>query len=260
VLSVPFAALFTYFVWMGRVVDAVPFLVASAALDALDGAVARKVGKATKGGAFLDSAIDRVNDVIIFYSLPALGVPWPVAYFWITGSLLVSLVRAAAEREGISLAGKGMMERGDRILALLMLIALYSAEIRFYPIKDFRYVPGLAAGVAALIWLTVLQRIYLTRSSFAAWTGLNAASVVVLLFAYGWWDPLGTLGVSGGLSSAYLIFRYLSLGGKFPMGIVDALTDSLILLTFIFMKGIPSWLLFTVRTARYFRELRKART
>jgi len=246
--------------WKGQVLEATPFLLLSVTLDAVDGAVARMTGRVSKAGAFLDSAIDRLNDVIIFMSLPTLGVPWTVTYFWITGSILVSLIRAIAESEGKELVGKGIMERGDRIAALLLLILIHWAESRFYPTSEMRYVPALAAGVAALIWLTVFQRLYYTNSPKAFWVGFNASAVILVLFVYGWWDPLGIVGISGGLSCAYLVLRFLSLGGKFPASKADAIVDAGVMLSFIFLRGVPSWAFFFYRVFHYFRELRASQT
>lgn len=258
--SVPFAILFTILMWKGQRLEAIPFLLLSVAFDAIDGAVARMTGRTSKAGAFLDSAVDRLNDVIIFMSLPTLGVPWTVTYFWITGSILVPLIRAVAESEGKELGGKGIMERGDRIAALLILILIHWLELKFYPASELRYVPALAAGVAALIWLTVLQRLYYTNSTKAFWVGFNASAIVLVLFVYGWWDPLGVVGVSGGLSCAYLVMRFISLGGKFPASKADALVDAGMLLSFIFLRGLPSWAFFFFRVFYYFRELRGSRT
>ena len=259
-LSVPFAITFTYFVWKGSVLEAIPFLLVTALLDAIDGAVSRMTGKSSKAGAFLDSATDRLVDVILFYSLPALGVPWTVTYLWITGSIIVPSLRAAAEAEGLKLAGKGLMERGDRLLALLILILIYLGESKFVSVEGFRYVPAVAAGVTALIWLTVFQRLYYSKSLKSFWVGFNLSVVVLVLFFYGWWDPLGTLGVSGGVALFYLILKFISLGGRFPVSRLDAALDSLALLSFIAVKGVPSWVLWAVRCCLYFRALSRQQT
>ncbi|HIH90918.1 CDP-alcohol phosphatidyltransferase family protein [Ignicoccus hospitalis] len=259
-LSIPFAATFTYLVWKGMVLEALPFLLLSTLFDALDGAVARLTGKTSKAGAFLDSAVDRLNDTIIFYSLPALGVPWTVTYLWITGSIIISSVRAAAESEGVALAGKGIMERGDRLLALFSLILVYLIEQHFTTMENFRYVPAVAAGITALIWLTIAQRLYYSNSLRSFWVGFNLSAITIVLFFYGWWDPVGTLGVSGGLALVYLILKVTALGEKFPLSKADSVIDSAALLSFIVGKGLASWLLWFVRCCYYFKILRGRRT
>ncbi len=256
ILSLPLAVAFTYFVWTGHVGKAILALVLGALLDALDGAVARLSGKASSAGALLDSSIDRLVDVIVFFSLPALGVPWSVTYLWITGSLIVSLIRALAEAEGVELRGKGLMERGDRLLALLILLLLFLAEKKVYPLKEVRYVPALATGITALIWLTVLQRLYYTSSTKAFWAGINSIAVAWVLLYYGWYDPFGIAGVAGGLACAYVAARGLSLGLTFPVNRVDAILDALTLLSFIFFRGVPSWSFYFIRLAMYYKALK----
>src|SRR5690606_26628003 len=78
-----------------------------APLDALDGALARKLGRKMGGfGAFLDSTLDRLAEIILFggFIYYYVQVDNPVmlatAYIAVTGSLMVSYTRSKAETLG----------------------------------------------------------------------------------------------------------------------------------------------------------------
>jgi CDP-diacylglycerol--glycerol-3-phosphate 3-phosphatidyltransferase len=117
------------FRWAGLAI----FIVAP--LDALDGALARKIGRTNGGfGAFLDSTLDRLAEAILFagfiYYFTAQEEPWLVlaSYAAVTGSLLVSYTRARAESLGLS-AKIGILSRVERygviVLALLLNVPAY---------------------------------------------------------------------------------------------------------------------------------------
>ncbi|MCS7001717.1 MAG: CDP-alcohol phosphatidyltransferase family protein [Dehalococcoidia bacterium] len=98
-------------------------LLVAAAFDLLDGAVARLTGTTSAFGAFLDSTIDRVSEAVVLVGVGALltlhgdQVGQMVAFAALTGSLLVSYVRARAE--GLGLHGEvGVMDRPARVLTL----------------------------------------------------------------------------------------------------------------------------------------------
>ena len=92
--------------------------------DVFDGSVARQRGTEGRSGAFMDSVLDRVSDMILFSSL-----------FWVLAergdttyaalalvtlvvSLLVSHIRAEAEAAGLTLT-EGIFQRLERVLALM---------------------------------------------------------------------------------------------------------------------------------------------
>ncbi|MEM3267334.1 MAG: CDP-alcohol phosphatidyltransferase family protein [Conexivisphaerales archaeon] len=88
-------------------------------MDMLDGAVARKLGKVTARGGFLDSNLDRAgeaaiylglilsNDIIALYAATAMAL-----------SLLVSYARSRAEASGLKAEGVGYGERAERLIIL----------------------------------------------------------------------------------------------------------------------------------------------
>ena len=96
-------------------------------LDVIDGAVARKTGKSSKFGAFLDSTLDRLSDGIIILGLMygQLIYPWDENWNYLIGftsliiMLLISYTRSRAELEGVIMAGIGLMERGERYFILV---------------------------------------------------------------------------------------------------------------------------------------------
>ena len=92
--------------------------------DVFDGSVARQRGTEGRSGAFMDSVLDRISDMILFSSL-----------FWVLAergdttyaalalvtlvvSLLVSHIRAEAEAAGLTLT-EGIFQRLERVLALM---------------------------------------------------------------------------------------------------------------------------------------------
>jgi CDP-diacylglycerol--glycerol-3-phosphate 3-phosphatidyltransferase len=97
---------------------AVVVLLAGAALDALDGMVARTKGCASPAGAVLDAFVDRVADAAPFVGLAIYFREHPIA-LTITlaamlSSSLVSYARAKADIYGLALPN-GLMRRHERI-------------------------------------------------------------------------------------------------------------------------------------------------
>lgn len=125
------------------------------AFDALDGAVARLSGRVTAFGGFLDSTIDRVSEVALyfgllyFYSQQGAAPETLLIYLTIVGSLLVSYSRARAE--GVGVACKvGLFTRLERVLVLALGLILHQMTTALVI---------LAVGS----WVTTLQRILHVR-------------------------------------------------------------------------------------------------
>jgi CDP-diacylglycerol---glycerol-3-phosphate 3-phosphatidyltransferase len=138
-------------------------------LDVFDGGVARLRGEASPAGAFLDSVLDRVSDLVLFgclfWSLAGQGRT-PAAALSLSSlivSLMVSHVRAEAEAMGLSLT-EGFMQRLERYV--LLTIGLTA--------------PG--ALLPVLIILTGLGSATLIQRLFSAWrhVGLEDATGPVL--------------------------------------------------------------------------------
>jgi len=100
-------------------------LVLVAPLDALDGALARVVGRRDRFGAFLDSTMDRVAEAALLAGLAAhyfrQGAMAEVvlAFIALAGANLVSYTRARAEGLGVS-CKIGLLTRVERIAVLVV--------------------------------------------------------------------------------------------------------------------------------------------
>lgn len=96
------------------------FLAASGALDVLDGAVARASGRTSQLGAFLDSTLDRVSELLVFLGILLGHLADPsLVLLALSLSLLVSYARAKGDSLGVNLAGMGVGERSERLLVLI---------------------------------------------------------------------------------------------------------------------------------------------
>jgi CDP-diacylglycerol--glycerol-3-phosphate 3-phosphatidyltransferase len=139
-------------------------LLAAGVCDALDGQLARRTGRTSRFGAFLDSNIDRIDETAVLAGIAAYfqqrQVPyaeWMVlaAIVALAGSLLTSYARARAE--GLGLECKvGMFERPERVVVVAAGLLLGE-----------RFLAGAVIVVLVLSWVTVLQRILHVRRVLA---------------------------------------------------------------------------------------------
>jgi CDP-diacylglycerol--glycerol-3-phosphate 3-phosphatidyltransferase len=127
-------------------------IILSGLFDLFDGVIARKLGKVTALGGFLDSVLDRYSDLLLLISLlvyylrkedPGLVI---LTSFVSMGTILIPYVRAKAEALQVSCT-VGLMERAERII-LLSIGAL------------FQWMEPVLWILAVLTHFTVLQRIY----------------------------------------------------------------------------------------------------
>ena len=93
--------------------------------DLVDGVVARQQGLSSSAGAFFDSSIDRLSDLMIFGGIAvarasAADAGGTVLVMWaITASVMTSYTRASAEKRLHTLK-VGFMERGERFGVLII--------------------------------------------------------------------------------------------------------------------------------------------
>lgn len=98
---------------------------AAAGFDALDGTLARMMGRTSRFGAFLDSTLDRFSEAVIFLGLfiylvnQGAQTELVLIYATIVGSLMVSYARARAEGIGVPLK-EGLLTRFERVLLLII--------------------------------------------------------------------------------------------------------------------------------------------
>ncbi|RMG97694.1 MAG: CDP-alcohol phosphatidyltransferase family protein [Chloroflexi bacterium] len=152
-----------FFAWLiaiGQMSWAAVAIFLIAPLDALDGALARKLGRKQGGfGAFLDSTLDRLAEIVLFggfifyYVRQDNPFMLAVAYLAITGSVMVSYARARAEALGIS-CKVGIMSRVERY-----------AVIMFFLVLNLPHVALLI--LAVLTYVTVFQRMFHVWQAFA---------------------------------------------------------------------------------------------
>lgn len=132
--------------------------------DMMDGYMARKLGKPSKWGAFLDSTLDRVGDAAVFGGLvlyyatsdPEADLGDPELYLYLSLACLVlgnltSYARARAESLGMTAKG-GIAERSDRLVAILVMTGLSG----LFDLPVLRELTLWVLAVASFI--TVLQR------------------------------------------------------------------------------------------------------
>lgn len=117
-----------------------------APLDALDGALARKLGGPVKGfGAFLDSTLDRLAEIILFggflfyYGHTGNEMLTVTAYIGISGSLMVSYTRSKAEALGYS-CKIGILSRVERYAVLTATLLIWRPDIGLIAIATFAYI------------------------------------------------------------------------------------------------------------------------
>jgi len=96
-------------------------LAISGFLDAVDGALARRMNRVSRLGAFLDSIFDKLGECLILIAVICSGA---IDVLWgsiaLASSILVSYVRHRAEPLGVSLKGVGIMERAERLIILMV--------------------------------------------------------------------------------------------------------------------------------------------
>ncbi len=145
-------------IWVGVLV-----ITAFVFSDNIDGVMARKLGRSSKWGAYLDSTLDRVGDAAIFGGL-VLYYAGPGANFWMAGLALACLILgsvvsyAKARAEGLGFtANVGIAERADRLVAVL--VAAFFADL-----FNSTLLLGIVLGALAIAsFVTVLQRILTVR-------------------------------------------------------------------------------------------------
>jgi archaetidylinositol phosphate synthase len=120
ILSVVFVTL----IYLKHPLTALIVMALSSLMDALDGEVARIRGEQGPRGGFLDSTVDRLEDTLFISSLYLLGFPPFLVSILVGLSLTTSYIRAKAESLGLKLEGRGIIERGERLLMVFLVILL----------------------------------------------------------------------------------------------------------------------------------------
>ena len=128
-------------------------ITAVALFDAVDGTLARMMGRTSRFGAFLDSTLDRFSEAVIFLGLfiylsgQNQKLELLLIYATVVGSLMVSYARARAEGIGVPLK-EGLFTRLERVF--LLVVGLLFNQLTF-----------VLWVLAVFSNLTAIQRMYL---------------------------------------------------------------------------------------------------
>ncbi len=121
--------------------------------DAIDGILARMMGRTSRFGAFLDSTLDRFSEAVIYLGLfiyfsgQDQNRELILIYATIVGSLMVSYARARAEGIGVQLKD-GLFTRFERVFLLVVGLLFNQMTIALWLLAIFSN-------------LTAIQRMYL---------------------------------------------------------------------------------------------------
>lgn len=130
--------------------------------DILDGVVARQSGLGSKFGAFYDSTLDRISEIVVFMGILSLYNDYRVELgdvgmiylimLAMAGSLMISYTRARAESLGLD-CRVGLMPRAERV------VLIGGAALFFGESGDGLVLKGVIIVLAVLTNLTAFQRI-----------------------------------------------------------------------------------------------------
>jgi CDP-diacylglycerol---glycerol-3-phosphate 3-phosphatidyltransferase len=143
-------------------------LIVAGLFDIFDGGVARLRGEDSSAGAFLDSVLDRVSDVVLFgalfWALAGQGrrLAAALALSSLILAMLVSYIRAEAESLALHLT-EGLMQRLERYVALMIGLTA----------------PG--ALLPVLVVLTALGGLTAVQRAFSAWGQLGPSGEAIRL-------------------------------------------------------------------------------
>ncbi|MFI5407495.1 MAG: CDP-alcohol phosphatidyltransferase family protein, partial [Nitrososphaerales archaeon] len=133
------------------------FLLFAGFFDIVDGAVARVTKRTSALGGYLDSVLDKVSEIIVFIGILIGSFTNPVLVLVaLSLSLLVSYTRARGEGLGVDLKGKGIAERAERVLIIVIL--------GFIPFQENISVALWIISILAAV--TVLERLKIVSTKF----------------------------------------------------------------------------------------------
>ena len=123
-------------------------------LDAIDGAIARKIGEAGPKGDFLDHTLDRYADIALIYGTFAGPLcSWEIGVFALVGVLMSSYMGTQAEAIGVGRFYGGILGRADRLMLLLIgalvTIAMPTGVFGLTPLAIVLLIFGIFGNVTA---------------------------------------------------------------------------------------------------------------
>lgn len=152
-----------YFFHTHHVRTAGALILAGGIFDLFDGTVARRTGLASPFGAFYDSTLDRLSEIIVYVGLLSLYNDYRadandvvmiyVVIAAMAGSLMISYTRARAEALGIDCT-VGLMQRAERVILIGAAALAFGEQGNGAVLRVVLWVLAIATN------LTVLQRIW----------------------------------------------------------------------------------------------------
>jgi CDP-diacylglycerol--glycerol-3-phosphate 3-phosphatidyltransferase len=159
---------FGEFFWAGVV------LIVANLFDMLDGNVARSTGNVTRYGGFLDSSLDRLSDMTVFFGIMmfyARNVPQhSLLNVFLAGagmicSVMVSYTTARSEALGVK-ANVGFLQRPERIVLLIIgALSTWDWNSDFFL---FNRMPQVLWVLAVGSFWTMMQRVIYIRRELRA--------------------------------------------------------------------------------------------
>ncbi|MCI4353094.1 MAG: CDP-alcohol phosphatidyltransferase family protein [Thermoplasmata archaeon] len=154
---------------------------AGGAFDVLDGEVARRTGRTSLRGDFLDHVLDRYGDVALVLGLAVSGfsILW-LGLLALVSLLLTSYMGTQAQALGLGRLYRGLLSRADR---LLLLSAAAFLEFLFVLPWPWAAQSSLARFSIAGVSLTVFDLLFAYFLVAGQWTALSRARQI--------WTALG---------------------------------------------------------------------
>jgi len=136
-------------------------VLAASSLDMVDGALARATGQATDFGSVFDAVMDRVSEAAVLFGLVIYFSDKPgtteeiLAFAAVSGSILISYIRARAEIIGLKM-NEGFFTRLERVLLIGAVLTIGHATALLW-------ILAVAANVTAvqrlaLVWWKIRVR------------------------------------------------------------------------------------------------------
>ena len=164
-LALIWAVIAAYLIANNNIISGIIFVILASIWDALDGSLARVLGKTSKFGNYLDALIDRYVEIIIFFGFALAGFQIE-AFLVISGSLVVSYAKARtaiiAQVDNHSWPTIG--ERLDRLVLLVigMVISIFLPTITIleFTVTTMSFFLYL---IAIVVYLGSIQRIFYAK-------------------------------------------------------------------------------------------------
>jgi archaetidylinositol phosphate synthase len=145
-------------------------VLASGFLDALDGKVARMIGRAGKKGDFIDHVIDRYSDVVMIGAVafsawcdPYLGM------LALIGVLLTSYMGTQAQAVGAGRHYSGLLGRADRLVLMVAACLAQLVLSVFGIVRIDLWVVSLSAFEVMMLWFAVVGNITAVQRAYGTW-------------------------------------------------------------------------------------------